>query len=244
MEFLMIDTDPSTLREALDQQDEVFAPAFAILQQAITEQAFPAATAAVTHRGRLIALKAQGRFTYEPASLPVAPATLFDLASLTKVVATTTMAMLLYERGLLELDAPVAGIVPEFTFDTAKDRRRREVTLRMLLSHSSGLPPHEKFFLTARTRDQLLHAALTTPLSKNPGTHTEYSDVGFITLCIALERIADESLDRFCQREVFAPLAMSNTTFNPPTLLRPQIPPTADDLTFRRRIVQGEVQDE
>ena len=137
--------------------------------------------------------------------------------------------MLLYERGLLDLEAPVSAIVPEFIHDAAKDPRRQEVTIRMLLSHSSGLPAYEKLFLKANTRAELLQAAFTTPLAANPATRAEYSDIGFIILGIALERLADESLDRFCQREIFAPLAMTNTTFNPPTELRAKIPPTADE---------------
>jgi CubicO group peptidase (beta-lactamase class C family) len=239
--------------EAFDHQDKVFAQAFAILQQAINHQAFPAATLAVTHQGNVVALKALGQVT--PTGAPsfsrplreggdfdvksatpnpggqgaVQPSTLFDLASLTKVVATATTAMLLYERGLLDLEAPISAIVPEFTTDAAKDPRRREVTLRMLLAHSSGLPAHEKFFLKARTRDELLQAAFTTPLAANPATRAEYSDIGFIILGIALERLADEPLDRFCQREIFAPLAMTNTTFNPPLEIRANIPPTADE---------------
>ncbi len=232
------------LLEAFEQQDEVFAAAFSILQEGIAGQSFPAASIAVTHKGRLIALKALGRFTYQPDSLAVAPATLFDVASVTKVVATTPMAMLLYERGLLDLDAPLAAIVPEFISDAGKDPRRREVTLRMLLAHSSGLPAYEKLFLKAHTRDQLLERAFNTPLAAPPGTRAEYSDIGFIILGIALERIADESLDCFCQREVFAPLGMTSTTFNPPIEIRGDIPPTDDDRTFRRRIIQGEVQDE
>ncbi|MGB5153888.1 MAG: serine hydrolase, partial [Candidatus Sulfotelmatobacter sp.] len=119
-----------------------------------------------------------------------------------------------------------------------------EVTLRMLLAHSSGLPAHEKFFLKARTRNELLQAAFTTPLAVDPASRVEYSDVGFIILGVALERLADESLDRFCQREIFAPLGMINTTFNPPPEIRAKIPPTADDQTFRKRLIQGEVQDE
>jgi len=246
----------STLLEAFKHQDKIFAPAFAILHEAINQKAFPAASVAVTHSGSLVALKALGSFTSEagaPSSSrslreggqdAVHPTTLFDLASLTKAVATTTIAMLLYERGLLDLEAPVSAIVPEFTTDAARDPRRQEVTLRMLLTHSSGLPAHEKFFLKARTRAELLEAAFTTPLAVDPATRTEYSDIGFIILGTALERLADESLDRFSQREIFAPLAMTHTTFNPPLEIRAKIPPTADDQTFRRRIIQGEVQDE
>jgi CubicO group peptidase (beta-lactamase class C family) len=263
---------------SFEHQDEVFARAFSILQEAIAQRAFPAASIAITHRGRLIALKALGRLTYEsrsgefapggkdeiasgapsfsrslreggafdvrsttpPAGAPsfasfakggsgaVTPTTLFDLASLTKVVATTPMAMLLYERGL-DLDAPVSALLPEFLHDAEKDLRRHNVTLRMLLAHSSGLSAYEKLFLKSHTRAELLQAAFATPLAANPATRADYSDIGFIILGIALERLADESLDRFCQREIFAPLGMTNTTFNPPTAIRAQIPPTADE---------------
>jgi CubicO group peptidase (beta-lactamase class C family) len=151
------------------------------------------------------------------------------------------MAMILYERGLLDLEMPVISIVGEFS---GEDPRRDEVTLRMLLAHSSGLPAYEKLFLRARTRDELLAAAYSTPLANDPGSHAEYSDIGFIVLGVALERLADETLDRFCQREIFGPLALTHTTFNPAPELRLAIPPTADDQTFRHRIIQGEVQDE
>ena len=307
----MAKPDPSSpLVDALDPQDKIFASGFSILQEAIAHRAFPAASVAVTHRGRLIALKTLGHFTYDdqimnagapPSSrsvreggdfnpqsttpklgapflasfarsgeFNVTPSTLFDLASLTKVVATAPMAMILYDRGLLDLDAPVSAIIPEFTTDTEKDPRRQRVTLRQLLAHSSGLPAYEKLFLKAHTRDDLLHAAFTTPLAADPATRAEYSDIGFIILGIALERLADESIDRFCQREIFAPLVMTSTTFNPPAELRAKIPPTADEIeepcgsdtpvrqlpkadnqpdapprsTFRQKIIQGEVQDE
>ena len=179
--------------------------------------------------------------------------TLFDLASVTKAIATTTMAMILYERGLLELEAPVAGTLPELL--TGDDVRRQAVTFRTLLAHSSGLPAYEKLFLRARSRDELLTATFSMPLTADPGTQVEYSDIGFILLGLALERIAGEPLDTFCRREIFGPLGMSNTTFNPPRELRAKIPPTADERegnaspakprsTFRNRILQGEVQDE
>jgi CubicO group peptidase (beta-lactamase class C family) len=151
------------------------------------------------------------------------------------------MAMILYERGLLDLDAPVAGVVPEFA---GGDKRRGEVTFHMLLAHSSGLPAHEKIYLHATSKDEFLREAFAVPLKNDPGDHVEYSDIGFILLGVALERIAEESLDRFCQREVFGPLAMLHTAFNPPAAWKPQIPPTADDQVFRKRIVQGEVNDE
>jgi len=164
-----------------------------------------------------------------------------DLASLTKVLATTTMAMLLYERGLLDLDMPVAGVVPEFA---AADPRRKQVTLRQLLAHSSGLPGYEKLFLQAGTREELLSATFATPLAADPGTSAVYSDIGFILLGIALERLADDTLSAFCQREIFGPLSMANTGFNPPPEQRTSIPPTVNDHSFRHRIIQGKVHDE
>ena len=114
----------------------------------------------------------------------------------------------------------------------------------MLLAHSSGLPAYEQLFQRAKTREQLLEAAFATPLITLPEMRAAYSDIGFIILGVALERLADESLDRFCQREVFGPLAMAQTTFNPAKGLREGIPPTIDDRTFRHRVIQGEVQDE
>jgi CubicO group peptidase (beta-lactamase class C family) len=226
---------------AYEGQDGSFGNAFDILQSAIVQKSFPAASIAVTFRGKIVALKAFGRFTYEPDSPPVTIATVFDLASVSKAVATTTMAMILYERGLIDLDAPVVSIVPEFA---GSDARRRDVTVQMLLAHSSGLPAYEKLFLKAKTRDELLAAAFATPLTADPGTRAEYSDIGFIILAIALERVADESLDRFCQREIFGPLGMVHTAYNPPASWKAAIPPTADDRTFRKRMIQGEVQDE
>ena len=193
------------------------------------------------YQENLVALKSVGRFTYEESSPAVMVDTVFDLASVTKVVATTSMAMILYERGLLDLDAPLAGVVPEFV---GEDKRRSEVTFRMLLAHSSGLPAHEKIYLHATSKDEFLREAFVVPLKNDPGTHAEYSDIGFILLGVALERMAEESLDRFCQREVFGPLSMLHTAFNPPSAWKPQIPPTADDQTFRKRIIQGEVNDE
>ena len=230
-------------------QDDRFHDAFTILQNAIADRAFPACSLAVSLRGELVVHKALGRFTYDSASPEVTTSSIFDLASLTKVVATTAMAMILYERGLLDLEAPVTAIVPEFIGHDSGEfsdnaPRRREVTVRMLLAHSSGLPAYEKLFLRTKSREALLQAALITPLTAAPGVRAAYSDIDFIILGVALERLADESLDAFCQREVFGPLGMTHTTFNPAQALKGSIPPTADDPTFRRRIIQGEVQDE
>jgi CubicO group peptidase (beta-lactamase class C family) len=231
---------------AYGQQDTQFSDAFEILNKGIAEHAFPAAAAAVTHHGKLIASKAEGRFTYEPGSQEVTAATIFDLASVSKVVATTSMAMILYERGLLDLEAPVVALAPEFIGSgrSQVDPRRKEVTVHMLLAHSSGLPAYEKLFQQASSKEGLLSLAFATDLTADPGARAEYSDIGFIILGALLERIADEALDRFCQREVFGALGMTHTTFNPPSAWRSSIPPTSRGDNTRDRVTQGEVQDE
>ncbi|HLK32980.1 MAG TPA: serine hydrolase domain-containing protein, partial [Terriglobales bacterium] len=168
------------------RQDEHFARALAVLQQAIQDHAFPGCALSILHRGKLVALKALGRFTYDPGSPAVQADTIFDLASVSKVVATTSMAMLLYERGQLDLEAPLVSLLPDFAGD---DLRREQVTVRLLLAHSSGLPAYERLFERARTRQELLRAAFAMPLTADPGTRAEYSDIGFIILGELLARL-------------------------------------------------------
>ena len=228
------------LPAAYHEQDHAFATAFKLIGDAISRRVFPSAAIAVTNTGALIGWKGFGHFTFDAAAPPVSADTIFDLASVSKAVASTSMAMVLYERGLLDLDMAVASIVPEF----AGGPDRAEVTVRMLLAHSSGLPAYERLFLRAKSRPELLQAAFGVPLSAPPNSRTEYSDIGFIILGVVLERLADENIDSFCQREIFGPLGMSHTSFNPPSNWRSVIPPTADDQTFRHRVIQGEVQDE
>lgn len=152
------------------------------------------------------------------------------------------MAMLLFERGVLDLEAPVAGILPEFRH--GEDCRRAQVTFHMLLAHSSGLPGYLRLYKSAKGREAIVAAACAAPLEADPGTRAEYSDIGFIALGEALAKLADEPLDRFCQREVFGPLGMSTTGFRPPSDWKEHVPPTVDDRGFRKRVVQGEVHDE
>lgn len=212
-----------------------------MLTQAISQRAFPSASVAITHNAELVCLRAFGHFTYDQESPEVTTASIFDVASLTKVLGTTAMAMILYERGKLDLDAPVVKFVPGFK---TGDLRREQVTFHMLLAHSSGLPAYEKLFLRANGHDKMIAAACATPLTAEPGTKAEYSDIGFIILAAALERVAGEVLDRFCQREIFGPLGMAHTAFRPSIHWRPLIPPTQDDQSFRHRIIRAEVQDE
>ena len=234
------------LAPAFADQEKQFARAFAIVREAIGQCAFPGAALAVTHRGSLVAAQGFGRFTYDEGSLPVQAETIFDLASVTKVVATTAVAMLLYERRRLQLDAPLAKFLPEFVSLAPRRRQaeRESVTIRMLLLHSGGLPAYEKLFQFAHSRDELVRGALMTPLISLPGTRAEYSDIGFVLLGEVLARQAALPLDLLVQQEIFTPLGMRRTRFNPRPKWRTEIPPTEDDRIFRKRVIQGEVNDE
>jgi CubicO group peptidase (beta-lactamase class C family) len=194
----------------------------------------------------LIASQGFGRFTYDDGAPPVQPDTIFDLASVTKSVATTTVAMLLYERSRLALDAALATFLPEFVSLAPKHQQaaREVVTIRMLLAHSSGLPAFEKLFDFAESRQDLIRAALTSRLVTPPGTRTDYSDIGFILLGEILAQQAGLALDLFARQEIFTPLGMTRTRFLPPENWKTAIPPTEDDQRFRKRIIQGEVNDE
>jgi len=226
---------------AFDHQDEQFHRAFDVLRSGIAQRAFPGAAVAIAHQGKLIANKGLGRFTYSRCSRRIERLRLYDLASVTKVIATTPACMVLYDRGQFHLEQPLVELLP--AFDDG-DPLRRQVTLRMLLAHSSGLPAYVKLFLTAHNKDELIQQALAVPLSADPGARAEYSDIGFILLGEAIQRIAGEPLDEFCQREIFKPLELL-TTFNPPRYpCRAWTPPTEKDRAFRRRVIQAEVNDE
>jgi CubicO group peptidase (beta-lactamase class C family) len=233
-------------RPAFDQQERQFARAFTLIRDAIAQHAFPGAALAVTHRGVLVASQGFGRFTYEGDSPEVHPDTIFDLASLTKVAATTAVAMLLHERGKLDLQEPLATTMPEFVSMSPKHEQaqRAAVTIRMLLAHSSGLPAYERLYEFANTHRDLVHGALTARLTAPPGTRAEYSDVGFILLGEVLAGKAGMPLDVFARQEIFMPLGMSRTRFKPPAEWKAEIPPTEKDEKFRGRVIQGEVNDE
>ena len=235
---------PLIIPSSASAQREQFAAAYSVLERAISEQAFPGASFAVLARGRVLALDGVGAFTYDEPAETVTASTVYDLASLTKVIATTAVAMLMYQNGSLQLDQPLTSILPAFAQGEGPGSVRHQVTLRLLLSHASGLPGYVRLFEELDGREQLLDACLRLSLEYAPGSRTEYSDPGFILLGRALEVIAGEGLECFCAREIFTPLSMTSTCFRPPSDWRFRIPPTEEDLTFRHRIIQGEVQDE
>jgi serine-type D-Ala-D-Ala carboxypeptidase len=152
--------------------------------------------------------------------------------------------MLLYDRGQIDLDEPIAKVLPEFPGFLPSDPRRARITFRMLLAHSSGLPAYIKLFQTAKTPADLIAQALAVPLTADPGTRAEYSDIGFILLGEALQRITGQPLNDFCRLQIFQPLEMVSCRYLPPPAEKRLIPPTEKDRNFRHRVIQGEVNDE
>jgi CubicO group peptidase (beta-lactamase class C family) len=231
--------------EAVSGQEQLrFREAYLVLREAIAEQAFPGCAFGVLADGIVQLQDSLGHFTYDSMAPAVTAATLYDVASLTKVVTTTAAAMLLYQRGLLDLEMPLGELLPGFVIGRDDSRWARRITLRHLLAHSSGLPGYVPFFHTATTPYAVLRGCLELPVEAEPGTRAEYSDPGFILLGKALEALLGETLPTFVDREVYVPLGMVHTGFCPPPSIRSEIPPTEEDELFRQRRIQGEVQDE
>ena len=229
---------------AASDKDGQFGPVLRVLEDAIAAHAFPGCAFGVLAGGKTVLQGALGRFTYEESAPAVTPETVYDVASLTKVVSTTAAAMLLYQRGLLELDAPVGEFLPGFVIGREAGDLARHITLRHLLAHNSGLPGYVEFFRTLTTPAALFRACLELQLQTEPGTRAEYSDPGFILLGKALEVCTREYLAIWTGREVFDPLGLIRTGFCPPPAVRAAIPPTEEDTWLRHRRIQGEVQDE
>jgi CubicO group peptidase (beta-lactamase class C family) len=221
-----------------------FAAAYRVLEEAVAARAFPGCVFGVLAGGEIVLRDGLGRFTYDPASPLVTVDRVYDVASLTKVVATTAAAMLLVQRGEMDLETPLGELLPGFVAGRAASDPARRVTLKHLLAHNSGLPGYVELFREAKTPAALFQACLELPLEAEPGLRAEYSDPGFILLGKALEVRTDEPLDLWVGREVFAPLGMDATGFCPAPAQRKSIPPTEDDTWFRHRVIQGEVQDE
>jgi len=221
-----------------------FGPVYQVLNDAIRARLFPGCAFGAFSENRVVLKEGLGRLTYEDDSPAVNSATVFDVASITKVLATTAAAMRLYERGVLDLGTPLGELLPGFVVGRGPGERARHVTVRHLLAHNSGLPAYLELFRTALTPDALLRACLQVPLEAEPGARTEYSDIGFILLGKALEVLTRESLASWADRELFRPLGLHATGFNPAPALRPDIPPTEEDTELRHRRIQGEVQDE
>jgi len=198
-----------------------------IARIAIAEGAAPGASIAVGRYGRLVHLRGYGTLDYSQGSPAVDPSTIYDLASLTKVVATTTAAMILEEAGKLDLSKPVSSYVPELN---APDKAA--ITVRMLLTHSGGLEAYAPLYRTARGMAEYLKEINARPLAYPPGTQTVYSDWDMVLMQAVIERIAGMSLEHYTDGHVVAPLRLNDTQFRPDTndrVLRRRIAPTIAD---------------
>jgi beta-N-acetylhexosaminidase len=209
-----------------------------ILDRAVAAHAFPGAVVAVGKDGLLAHLRAFGRLTYDDDAPAVSTGTLYDLASLTKVIVTTTMAMVLVDEGKLDITRPVSAFLPEF-HGGAKDR----VTVWHLLTHSSGLDWWAPLYKELKGPEAYLKRIESMDLVYEPGTRSLYSDLGVFLLGQVLERVAGEPLDAFAAHRIFEPLGMSETLYRPGPELRTRIAPTERD-PWRGRLLQGEVHDE
>ena len=210
-----------------------------IVDAAVAAHVAPAMAVAVGRYDSLIYLHSYGRLTYAETAPRVDEHTRFDLASLTKVIATTTASMMLEEQGRLDIDHTVASYLPGFN---APDKRN--ITVRMLLTHSGGLEAFSPLWKTLRGREQYLEAINTRPLIYAPGTKSVYSDWDFVLMGLIIERITGEPLDTFTARTIFGPLGMTETGFRPDTVDRSHIAPTEIETDPPRGQVWGSVHDE
>src|SRR5881396_986643 len=214
-----------------------FQPVVDYLQSQV-DSAFPGAVVAVGYRDSVVLLAAVGHYGADDRR-PVTTETVYDLASLTKVIGLTTAAMLLVDSGKLDLDAPVQRYVPAF-----QGPNKERVMIRHLLTHSSGLPAWRPLYAESADREHALALVDTTPLMRQPGDTFVYSDLGAMVLAQAVEAITGQRVNDFLQARVFGPLAMESTRFLPPEDWRDHIAPTENDTTFRHRWLRGEVHDE
>lgn len=209
-----------------------------LIRRFIELQAFPGASLAVGYREKLLVCRGYGRLDYTSTSPAANLNSVYDLASLTKVVCTTTLVMQACEGGVVDLDDRLGRYFPEFL---AGDKG--QVALKHLLAHSSGLPAHVPLYAHAGGKEDILRRILDTPLEYRPGSRSLYSDLGFILLGAVVERACGKSLDKLAQEQIFHPLGMRRTCFHPPSDWMPRIAPTEMD-PWRKRLLRGEVHDE
>jgi CubicO group peptidase (beta-lactamase class C family) len=182
-----------------------------MLAERIAAGDFPSAVYLVAERGQARFSDALGDAVREPAQYPATLETIFDLASLTKPLVTGMLLAMLVERGLVVLDAPVSDYLPQFG-----ERDKRAITVRSLLTHTSGLPAWQPLYLLcAGERERVLDVIASQPLEQPVGARVVYSDLGFITLGLLAERVASAPIAELARREIFAPLGLTRTYFNP-----------------------------
>ena len=213
----------------------------ALVLAAIADSASPGVALAIGRKGKLVRLRGYGRLDWDAAAPPATPSSLWDMASVTKVSATTSAAMILVEAGRLDLDAPVVDYLPWWS---SGDPLKETVKVRHLLLHRAGLPPFRRFFLEMEGKDAYKQAISDLPLDYTPGESTVYSDIGLMTLAFIVEEVTGSNLEDFLNDRVWGPLGMQDTGFRPDPALLPRIAPTEVDTTFRFTHVHGVVHDE
>ena len=196
----------------------------AIIQQSITDGNIPGAVLFVGHNGKIVYRKAYGNRALEPHREAMTLDTVFDLASLTKVIVTTTAVMQLMQTGKIRLNDPVAKYLPEFAQNGKED-----ITVRQLLTHYSGLPPDLDLKTQWSGKATAYGMAFVDMLDDPPGSRFSYSDINFIVLGALVEKVSGETLDEYATRHIFAPLKMLHTRFVPPAAWRAKIAPTQYD---------------
>ena len=210
-----------------------------VVARGVKAGGYPGASVVVGRKGMAVWQKGFGTVDWAKSSAPVtADRTIYDLASLTKVVGTTTAAMILFDEGKLDIEAPVSTYLPAFS-GGYKD----SVTIRHLLTHRSGLPAGRDLWRIARNPQEARLAVIDTKLACVPGRCYEYSDLGYIILGMVVENAAGQELDRFLAERVFVPLGMTDTDFRPADSLRHRVAPT-EVAAPRGYPVRGEVHDE
>ncbi len=203
---------------------ERFKAVDALVERSVANGVFPGASIAILYKNKLVYHKPFGRLTYYPGSPRINLETIYDTASLTKPIVTTSIIMQLTERDSLDLDDRVSLYIPEFGRNGKKN-----ITIENLMLHNSGLIPHRFFIENCRTPWEVFQAIDNEALSYPTGTQTRYSDLGFITLARIIERITGRTLEDNFQARFSEPLGMHNTMFNPPDSLLPDIAPTEED---------------
>src|SRR5580658_5993905 len=195
-----------------------------VIQKAIADRNIPGAVLIVGHDGAVIYRKAYGERSLDPHHEPMMLDTIFDLASLTKVIATTTAVMQLVEQGKVRLNDPVAKYLPEFAQNGKED-----ISIRQLLTHYSGLAPDIDLTPAFDGKESAIRLAFAETPAQAPGSGFTYSDTNFIVLGALVEKLSGETLDVYTERHIFAPLKMTHTRFLPPAGWLPKIAPTEYD---------------
>ncbi len=210
-----------------------------IISKGILNHAFPGAQILVGNDKEILYNKSYGNFTYDDFSAPVTDECMFDLASVTKVVATTSAIMKLYQEKKINLTDKVSDYINEFA-----NNGKEGITILNLLLHNSGLTAFIPFYKTLSTREEVLNAIYNTRLEYRTNSKFLYSDLNAILLGIIVEKVSGMKLNEYCDRIIFTPLNMHSTTFIPGENLKNKILPTEVDNYWRNRLIQGEVHDE